>query len=205
MPDVVRFDRIETVHLSFHDWPIGLKLPALRHVTLTNNLVALKTFASFPPGIRSIQILFHPLMPNFVSTNWSVLRSLSSLPMLTSLHIVFENINTGLDELSCQIIAETVPMLVHFGIYFRSKSGRPIPGYEVQNVEFDPAEFGLDADELGNLIIEEEVIDVSLVESLFNMYLTSIKEIHDRILCLPFRSEPLIVVEEEGYGLTVWS
>ncbi len=207
MPHVVRFDRIETVHLSFHDWPIGLNLPALRHVTLTNNLVALKTFASFPPSIRSIQILFHPRMPNFVSTNWSVLRSLSALPMLTSLHIVFENINTGLDELSCQIIAETVPMLVHFGIYFRSKSGIPTSDDEdeAQNVQFDLAEFGFDADELENLIVEDDDDDLELLESLCNMYRTSIKELHRCILCSPFRSEPLIVVEEEGYGLTVWT
>jgi hypothetical protein len=205
MPHVVRLDRIDTVHLSFHDWPIGLNLPALRHVTLTNNLIALKTFASFPSGIRSIQILFHPRMPNFVSTNWSVLRSLSALPMLISLHIVFENINTGLDELSCQIIAETVPMLVHFGIYFRSKSGILISDDDYQDVEFDPAEFGFNANALANLIIEDDDEDLELLESLSNMYRTSIKELHRCILCSPFRSEPLIVVEEEGYGLTVWT
>ncbi len=182
-----------------------MNLPALRHVTLTNNLIALKTFASFPSGIRSIQILFRSHMPNFVSTNWSVLHSLSALPMLNSLHIVFDDINTVLDELSCQIIAETVPMLVHFGIYFRSQSGIPISDDDYQNVEFDPAEFGFNANNLANLIIEDEDVDSSLLESLSNMYRTSIKEIHGCILCLSFHTKPLIVVEEEGYGLTVWS
>jgi hypothetical protein len=145
-------------------------------------------------------------MPNFVSTNWSVLRSLSALPMLTSLHIVFEDVNTVLDELSCQIIAETIPRLVHFGIYFRSQSGRStMSDFDNHNVEFDPAEFGFNADEMANLVIEDVEVDEVLKESLSNMYLTSIKEIHRRILCLPFHTEPLIVVEEEGYGLTVWS
>ena len=180
MPHVVRLDRIDTVHLSFHDWPIGLNLPNLRHVTLTNNLVALKTFSSFPTSIRSIEIQFHPYMPNFTSTNWSVLRSLSALPMLTSLHIAFDDITTGLDELSCQIIAETVPMLVHFGIYFRSQSGIPT------------------SDD------DEDDADLSLLKSLFNMYRNSINEIHRRILCLSFHTKPMIVVEEEGYGLNVW-
>ncbi|CAF4957146.1 unnamed protein product [Rotaria sp. Silwood1] len=69
MPHVVQLDHINTVHLSFHDWPTGLNLMALRHVILTNNLVALKNFSSFPSNIRSIQILFRANMPNFVSSN----------------------------------------------------------------------------------------------------------------------------------------
>ena len=44
---------------------IGLNLPSLRHLTLTNNLVALKSFSSFPPSIHSIQILLCPRMPKF--------------------------------------------------------------------------------------------------------------------------------------------
>ncbi|CAF0720241.1 unnamed protein product [Rotaria sp. Silwood1] len=62
-------NHINTVHLSFYDWPTGLNLMALRHVILTNNLVALKNFSSFPSNIRSIQILFRANMPNFVSSN----------------------------------------------------------------------------------------------------------------------------------------
>ncbi|CAF2749440.1 unnamed protein product [Rotaria sp. Silwood2] len=69
MPHVVQLDHINTVHLSFHDWPTGLNLLALRHVTLTNNLIALKNFSSFPPNIRSIQILLHANKPNFDSSN----------------------------------------------------------------------------------------------------------------------------------------
>lgn len=36
------------------------------------------------------------------------------------------------------------------------------------------------------------------------MYHASIEELHRRILHLSFRTKPLIVVEEEGYGLDVW-
>ena len=45
MPHVVQLDWINTVHLSFHDWPTGLNLQTLRHVILTNNLIALKNFS----------------------------------------------------------------------------------------------------------------------------------------------------------------
>ena len=205
MPHVVQLDRIETVHLSFHDWPIGLNLPSLRHVTLTNNLIALKTFASFPTSIRSIEIQFRPYMPKFTSTNWSVLRSLSALPMLTSLHIIFDDITTGLDEFSCQIIAETVPMLVHFGVYFRSQSGLTLASDDDPPIAgLNPVALGLNANDPANIIITRENSHIDLHESLCGMYRTSIKEIHRRILSLSFHTKPLIVVEEEGYGLSVW-
>ena len=205
MPHVVQLDRIETVHLSFHDWPIGLNLPALRHVTLTNNLIALKTFASFPTSIRSIEIQFRPYMPNFSSTNWSVLRSLSALPMLTSLHIIFDDITTSFDEVSCQIIAETVPMLAHFGIYFRSQAGLTLASDDDRPIaEFNPDALGLNANDPANLIITRENSHIRLHRSLCEMYRTSIKELHHRILCLSFHTKPLIVVEEGGYGLNVW-
>ena len=211
MPHVVKLDRIDTVHLLFHDWPIGLNLPSLRHLTLTNNLILLKSFSSFPPSIRSIQILLRPHMPNFISNNWSVLRSLSALPMLNSLQIVLNDMEMGLDEHSCQIIAETVPMLVHFGICFRNQRGRPKP-YDIDYYVLNPADLGFDlnnltADDinyLSNLIIEIEEIDVEFVTSLFDMYRGSIEEIHRRILDLSFETKPLIVVEEGGYGLDVW-
>jgi hypothetical protein len=206
MPHVVRLDHIDTVNLSFHDWPTSLNLLALRHVTLTNNLVALKNFSSFPTSIRSIQILLHANMPNFVSNNWFTLRSLSALPMLTSLHITLNDMNTGLDDISCQIIAETVPMFVHFGIYFRRKSGKPRPDYVDHCVQFDPALFDLHVDDPTIPLIydEDDEEDMSLLESVFDKYQTSIEELHRRILRLSFHMKTLIVVEEEGCGLTVW-
>ena len=208
MPHVVQLDHIDTVHLSFHDWPTGLNLLALHHVTLTNNLVALKNFSSFPSNIRSIQILFHANMPNFVSSNWSTLRSLSALPMLTSLHIVINDMNTGLDDISCQIIAETVPIFVHFGICFRRDSGMP-PGRGSFDhcIEFDPALIDVANDFIRTIIDDEDNADddLAFLESIFDVYRTSIKELHRRILCLSlFHMKPLIVIEEGGCGLTVW-
>jgi hypothetical protein len=234
MPHVVQLDHINTVHLSFHDWPTGLNLLALHHVTLTNNLVALKNFSSFPSNIRSIQILIRANMPNFVSSNWSTLRSLSALPMLTSLHIVINDMNTGLDDISCQIIAETVPMFVHFGIYFRRDSGMPAHDSVDHCIEFDPAPIDVANDFTSPIIDDEddednededyqdyeddennqdeddedydddEDDDLVFLESIFDVYRASIKELHRRILCLPFHMKPLIVIEEGGCGITVW-
>ena len=201
MPHVVRLNHINTVHLSFHAWPTGLNLLSLRHVTLTNNLVVLKNFSSFPTSIHSIQIILNANIPNFVSSDWSTLRSLSALPMLTSLHIILDDINTGIDDINCQIIAETVPMLVHFGIYFRrssEKSKRNSLDYCVQFIPvlFDPTIPVIEED-------EEDEAEVSLA-SRFDVYQTSIKELHRRILRLSFHMKPLIVVEKERCGLTVW-
>jgi hypothetical protein len=177
-----------------------LNLLGLRHVTLTNNLIALKNFASFPTSIRSIQILFHANMPNFVSINWWTLRSLSALPMLTSLHIVLNDMTTGLDDISCQIIAETVPMFVHFGICFRSQSGMSTPKCSNHPVNFDPTLFA-NANGLLYDIVDD---DDYLPDSVFDDYRTSIEELRRRILDLTIHIKPLIVVEEENCGLTVW-
>ncbi|CAF4286715.1 unnamed protein product [Rotaria sp. Silwood2] len=211
MPHVVQLNHVNTVHLSFHDWPTGLNLLALRHVTLTNNLIALKNFSSFPPNIRSIQILLHADKPNFDSSNWSILRSLSALTMLTSLHIVMNDINTGLDDISCQIIAETVPIFVHFGICFRRKSGMPKPDSIDHCIEFDPALVNLTNDPTVPIIADDEDYDddeddedLTFLESIYDIYRASIKELHSRILRLSFHMKPLIVVEEGGCGLTIW-
>ncbi|CAF1415402.1 unnamed protein product [Rotaria sp. Silwood1] len=206
MPHVVQLDHINTVHLSFHDWPTGLNLLALRHVTLTNNLIALKNFSSFPPNIRSIQILLHANKPNFDSSNWSILRSLSVLPMLTSLHIIMKDMNTGLDDISCQIIAETVPISVHFGICFRRSSGMPKPDSIDHCIEFDPALVNLtndptvpiiDDEDYDNDEEDEDYEDLTFSESIFDIYRASIKELHTCILRLSSHMKPLIVVEEE--------
>lgn len=136
MPGVVQLDRIKTLHLSFHDWPTTLNLFGLRHVSLTNSLGALKSFASLPSGIRSIQLLVYANMPDFISTDRSVFRSLSSLPMLRSLHIVLNDMATYLDQLTCEILAESVPMLATFAIYFRSQTGISTPESSDHSIPF---------------------------------------------------------------------
>ena len=178
MPHVVQLDRINKVHLFYHDWPSCFHLPALRHLTLINNLVALKDFSSFPSNIRSIQIILHPNMPNFVSNNWSILRSLSALPMLVSLDIVIHDSDAGFDHSICQIIAETVPILVHFSVRFRNSTGLP-----------------RDDDQDDRL---------ATLKTTFNDYQASIKELYRRILCSTSHLKPLIVLEERYYGLNVW-
>ncbi|CAM4774372.1 unnamed protein product [Rotaria magnacalcarata] len=206
MPHVVRLDHINAVHLSFHDWPTDLNLLALRHLTLINNLITLKNFSSFPSNIRSIQILLYSDKPNFSANNWSILRSLSTLSMLTSLHIVINDMDTGLDDISCQIIAETVPIFVHFGIYLRSKHGLPEPDSIGRCIELDPVMVDLLLNDPTLLVTDddEESVDLTFLESIFDIYRASIKELHSRILRLTFPQKPLFVVEEEGCGLTVW-
>ena len=116
-----------------------------------------------------------------------------------------DDVNTGLDELSCQIIAETVPMLVHFGIYFRSRTGHCGRACVNHCVQPSPTVFNLDANDPTNPIIQFEHIDTALLDSLFSMYHGSIEELHHRISRLSFHTKPLIFVEEEGYGLNVWT
>ncbi|CAF4846538.1 unnamed protein product, partial [Rotaria sp. Silwood2] len=140
-------------------------------------------------------ILFRANMPNFVSSNWSTLRSLSALPMLTSLHIVINDMNTGLDDISCQIITETVPMFVHFGIHFRRDSGMPPRDSVVHCIEFDPALIDVANDFTSPIIDDEddennEDDDLAFLESIFDVYRASIKELHRRILCLSFHMKP---------------
>ena len=209
MPHVIAFHRITTLHLAFHAWPRGLHLPSLRHVTLTNNLVALKDFSSFPPSIRSIQILFRPFLPNYLAVNWSVLRSLSTLPMLTSLHIILHDVDTGLDSTACQIIAETVPMLAHFAISFRQQRGLSPPGYVPRTEEERAAEW--QAELLANPWLahvpigeDDEDVDRPNLQGLVDSYRMSIEEIRRRVLDLPLAKEAVVVVEGGGCGLTAW-
>ncbi|CAF1060156.1 unnamed protein product [Rotaria sordida] len=115
------------------------------------------------------------------------------------------DINTGLDDISCQIIAETVPIFVHFGICFRRKSGLPKPDSIGHCIEFDPALVNLTNDPIVPIIgDDEDDEDLTFLESIYDIYQASIKELHSRILRLSFHMKPLIVVEEGGCGLTVW-
>ena len=209
MPHVVVLDHIHTAHLSFRDWPTGLNLSSVQHVTLTNNLVALKDFSSFPASIRSIQIQLHPRMPNCFPSNWSILRSLSHLRMLTSLHIVFNDVDTGLDNITCQIIAETASILAHFGICYRRSSGMSNSAGVDPALPVEPPTFLThlidDPDNDIDFDYEEGDEDDSFLESMFETYQASIEELRRRIFRLTFPFDPLIVVEEGGCGLTVWA
>ena len=119
MPDVVRFDRINKIDLFYHDWRSYFNLPALHHVTLINNFVALKTFSINFHRIFDLHIV------NFLSNNWSILSSLTSLSMLVSYDIVIHKRDVAFDQSICQIIAQTVPILsiVDCSIRFRKSIG----------------------------------------------------------------------------------
>jgi hypothetical protein len=210
LPHVVELDHIDTAHLSFRDWPTDLNLSSVRHVTLTNNLVALKDFSSFPASLRSIQIQLHPRMPNCVSSNWSILHSLPYLRRLTSLHIVFNDVDTGLDNITYQMMAEIASILTHFGICFRRSSGMPSSAGVDPAVPVEPPPFPqyLFDDPENDIIFdaewEENDYDDCFLKSMFETYQASIEELRRCIVRATFSSDPLIVVEEGGCGLTVW-
>jgi hypothetical protein len=207
MPHVVEFDRIETVHLAYVDWPVGLHLPALRHVSLTNNLVALTSFSLFPPSIRSMQILLRAALPHSTSSSWSILRSLSTLPNLTSLSIILQDMDIDFDQSTCQNIAETVTNLVHFGIHFRHQHPLIAPDDSDYLDEIDPQVLA-DPDLSSELYFDEDIDGddyvMPLLIHLNEKYRMSIEEIRCRILRLPLHPEAHIAVEEEGCGMTVW-
>ena len=116
-------------------------------------------------------------MPNFQSTNWSTLHSLSSLSKLISFDIVIHDADTGLDQSICQIIAQTVPMLIHFSIRFRHSTGLP-----------------------------HSYVDhhVTTLKKTFSDYQTSIKELYHQIFYSTLYMKRLIVLEEGSCGLTIW-
>ncbi|CAF2991462.1 unnamed protein product [Rotaria sp. Silwood2] len=105
--------------------------------------------------------------------------------------------NTGLDDISCQIIAETVPISVHFGICFRRSGGMPKPDSIDHCIEFDPALVNLTNDPIIDDEDDEDFEDLTFSESIFDIYRASIKELHTRILRLSSHMKPLIVVEGE--------
>lgn len=125
LPDIVSFDRIETLHLSFWNKPIDIPLSTLRNMTLVNSVNCLNNCCSiFAATIRSIRILLFPHYPNYTPPNWSVvLHSLSTFSQLSSLRVFIYDLPKPIDDESCQMIAKVVPIFSDFGFYFRYKSG----------------------------------------------------------------------------------
>ena len=153
--------------------------------------------------------MFHARMPNSVCDDWSVLRSLSSLPKLTSLHIVFHDMNTNLDQDSCQIIAEAASMLIHFGISFRRRcNGLTFePDYDNPPTIIEPYVWYMSNVDPSLVIGGNRNLDhgiAQFLKSVINSYQKSIDEIRHHILSLLSPEAVTIVVEEGEYGLTAW-
>ena len=115
LPHVVSLNRIDTLRLSSCRSSIDVDLPALRHIILNS----LNSFCSFPSSVCSIQLVLYYEDPPFVAFDWSALHSLAALPMLKSLHILVYDMDTKLEDTTCQIIADAVPKLVDFQFCFR--------------------------------------------------------------------------------------
>jgi hypothetical protein len=139
LPHLVPLERIDKLHLAFCNSVIRTNLPSLRHVTLLNSLNVLNNVSLFPATIQSIHIVLKYGLPNFMASNWAALHLLATLPRLSLLHIALYDMPTTLDNTSCQIIAETVPMLTNFGFCFRRLFGPE--GYDIKSVFNDHAMF----------------------------------------------------------------
>ncbi|UJR36822.1 hypothetical protein I4U23_029535 [Adineta vaga] len=150
--------------MLLYNFLIRLSLSNLRHDTLTNNVMELKSFLLFPTSIRS----------------------LSHLSKLASLKIIINDMDTSLDENTCQIIVETTPIFVHFGISIPGKMGLP----DAADVEPPIVDYGI-------------LYDLSLLILFYKNYPTTIGKIHHHILSLSFHMRSLIFAEEGDCGLTL--
>lgn len=110
-------NQIVELHLFNCDRQISLNFPVLSRLTLTNSFDSLNSCSLFT-NIRSIQINLIQCR-DFPSIDWTTLRTLSTLPLLTSLRFVLYDMHIPPDDTSCQIIAETAPMVSDFCFCFR--------------------------------------------------------------------------------------
>lgn len=206
MPHVVQVDRIRTVHLLFHEWPMNFKPSSVRHLTLTNSLANMESFSSLPTGVRSMQLALRRVLPNSSPGNWRILQSLSALTMLTSLYIILDDVCEDIDEASCQIIAETALRLVHFGIYFRRQVILPTPDIPTSMDHLDHQDLDVDLEAISNDSFEDYFgpVDYMHWHCIFEQCRAAIEQIRRCILRGSCSPEPLIVIEEEGCGLTAW-
>lgn len=119
LPDVVLYDSIETLHLSFYNGPLYLHFSSLRNITLVNSINCLNYF---PTTIRSVRILLFYTYPNYIPPNWTmILDSLSFLPQLNLLRVFMYDMAETIDHTNCQTIAKMARLCNEFGFCFRRK------------------------------------------------------------------------------------
>lgn len=97
---------------------VSMNLPNVSHLNLIDSLDALRS-NSLPFNVRSIQIVLHHECLRFSTDDWTILRALSTLPLLKSLRILLYDMRIPPDDTSSQIIAEVALLLSDFSICFR--------------------------------------------------------------------------------------
>jgi hypothetical protein len=112
-------NRIVELHLLGCDRQIPVNLPThVSRITLTDSPDSLNSCSRLT-NIRSIQITLHYQSLRFATNDWTVLRTLSTLPLLISLRVLLYDMRIPPDDISCQIIAETASMISDFCFCFR--------------------------------------------------------------------------------------
>ena len=112
-------ENIEALHLFCCDGDIDLKLPSLRHLNVISSLDALHRCSSISMNIQSIIIVMDQEHGPYATGNWTVLRSLRSLPRLRSWRVLLYGMHMSADDPSCQIIAETAVSFTDFAFSLR--------------------------------------------------------------------------------------
>ncbi|CAF2944820.1 unnamed protein product [Rotaria sp. Silwood2] len=121
LPQVVLYDSIETLHLSYSNRYFSIDLSNLRNITLVNSINCLNGLL-FSGTIHSIRILQFLTYPNYKSLNWpTIYHSLSTLRQLSSLRIFMYDLLTDIDDKNCEIIAKMASLVIDFGFCFRYK------------------------------------------------------------------------------------
>ena len=118
LPHIMSSNQIVELHLLRCDRQIFLNLPSLSHLILIDSLDSLNS-CTLLTNIQSIQIILHYQYLRFGNNDWTVLRTLSTLPRLISLRVLLYNMRISPDATSCQIIAETATIVSDFGFCFR--------------------------------------------------------------------------------------
>ena len=101
LPHLISRSFIEELHLYSCDRRIRVTLPSLRHLTLTDSLDVLHDCSSISTNIRSITIALHLRQTLLTNEHWSVLRELSSLPLLNSLRVILYDSRKPPDDWTC--------------------------------------------------------------------------------------------------------
>ncbi len=122
LPYIMSSNQIVELHLLGCNRNVSLNLPFVSRLILTDSLDSLSN-CTYLTNIQSIQITLHYRCLRFGNDDWTVLRTLSTLPRLKSLRILLYNMRVPPNDRSCQIIAETAPIVTDFGFCFRRFGG----------------------------------------------------------------------------------
>jgi hypothetical protein len=118
LPHIISSNQIVELHLFRCDRQSSVNLPSVSRLILTDSLDSLNG-CRYLTNLQSIQIILHYRSHRFGNDDWTVLRTISTLPRLFSLRVLLYNMRIPLDDTTCQIIAETAPIVSDFSFCFR--------------------------------------------------------------------------------------